>query len=331
MALALDHVVIHVSDWERSNAFYRDVLGAELVERDGGHGPPLPLRRSAAERARSRPGPAPVAARPAAPGGADLCFVWDGPIDAAASHLEAHGVELEEGPVTRYGGRGRGLERLLPRSRRQPARAHLVRMRALARAVLAAVAAAVVAGADWVIRFRPPRWIVLAVFDHPAHLATAGLIALNLPSRSPRWHAGFMAGSLLPDVDHVPLALAEQHPTSDDRAPRHPLPAAVAPLFALAAGHPQRAPRRSRLGHARPLRPRRVPPHRALRCSGPFAMTTCDSLRGLRAAVAALTGLALARDRALRRASRLLPSAYSRSRPSSSAPAHISGASGRGP
>ena len=29
-------MVIHVSDWERSNAFYRDVLGAELVERDGG-------------------------------------------------------------------------------------------------------------------------------------------------------------------------------------------------------------------------------------------------------------------------------------------------------
>jgi catechol 2,3-dioxygenase-like lactoylglutathione lyase family enzyme len=32
----LDHCVIHVSDWERSNAFYRDVLGVELVDR--GHG-----------------------------------------------------------------------------------------------------------------------------------------------------------------------------------------------------------------------------------------------------------------------------------------------------
>lgn len=27
----LDHVVIHVLDWERSNAFYRDVLGAEII------------------------------------------------------------------------------------------------------------------------------------------------------------------------------------------------------------------------------------------------------------------------------------------------------------
>ena len=32
----LDHCVIHVSEWERSNAFYRDVLGAELVARPSG-------------------------------------------------------------------------------------------------------------------------------------------------------------------------------------------------------------------------------------------------------------------------------------------------------
>ena len=30
--LELDHVVIAVSDWERSNAFYRDVVGVQLVE-----------------------------------------------------------------------------------------------------------------------------------------------------------------------------------------------------------------------------------------------------------------------------------------------------------
>lgn len=32
----LDHCVIHVSDWERSNVFYREVLGAELVDRGAG-------------------------------------------------------------------------------------------------------------------------------------------------------------------------------------------------------------------------------------------------------------------------------------------------------
>ena len=33
--MRLDHVVIAVSDLQRSNAFYRDVLGAEIVEIDG--------------------------------------------------------------------------------------------------------------------------------------------------------------------------------------------------------------------------------------------------------------------------------------------------------
>ena len=108
MTPRLDHVVIHVSDWERSNAFYRDVLGAELVERDGSDA--RHYRFGDQQLNVHGPGqdPSPVAARPAEPGGADLCFVWDGPIDAAARHLEEHGVAVEEGPVTRYGGRGRG-------------------------------------------------------------------------------------------------------------------------------------------------------------------------------------------------------------------------------
>ena len=32
----LDHVVIAVSDWERSNEFYRDVIGAEVVDYGNG-------------------------------------------------------------------------------------------------------------------------------------------------------------------------------------------------------------------------------------------------------------------------------------------------------
>ncbi len=30
-AITFDHCVIHVGDWQRSIAFYRDVLGAEIV------------------------------------------------------------------------------------------------------------------------------------------------------------------------------------------------------------------------------------------------------------------------------------------------------------
>jgi membrane-bound metal-dependent hydrolase YbcI (DUF457 family) len=100
------------------------------------------------------------------------------------------------------------------------------------RAALAA--AAVVAVADLVIHLRPPRWILIALLDHPAHLATAGLVALNLPPRSRRWHAGFLAGALLPDLDHVPLALGAHRPTTGTpRPPTHSLVSAV-PLFLLA-------------------------------------------------------------------------------------------------
>ena len=36
LPIKLDHCVIHVSDWERSNAFYHEVLGAELITRPRG-------------------------------------------------------------------------------------------------------------------------------------------------------------------------------------------------------------------------------------------------------------------------------------------------------
>jgi catechol 2,3-dioxygenase-like lactoylglutathione lyase family enzyme len=34
-----DHLVIHISDWDRANAFYKDVLGGELVDCGGGTWP----------------------------------------------------------------------------------------------------------------------------------------------------------------------------------------------------------------------------------------------------------------------------------------------------
>jgi catechol 2,3-dioxygenase-like lactoylglutathione lyase family enzyme len=49
-----------------------------------------------------------VARLPVRPGNSDLCFVWAGPIEEAAAHLERHGVEVEMGPVERLGAQGRG-------------------------------------------------------------------------------------------------------------------------------------------------------------------------------------------------------------------------------
>ena len=105
--LTLDHCVIAVSDWARSNAFYRDVLGAELVELTYGR---FAYRFGDQQLNVHGPGsePSPRAADPVRPGNSDLCLVWPGTAEEAAEHLVAHGVEVELGPVERLGGRGRG-------------------------------------------------------------------------------------------------------------------------------------------------------------------------------------------------------------------------------
>jgi catechol 2,3-dioxygenase-like lactoylglutathione lyase family enzyme len=105
--LRLDHVVIAVSDWERSTAFYRDVLGADVVELDRNR---VAFRLGEQQLNVHGPGstPEPRAHIPVAPGNSDLCFVWDGPAAEAVEHLSAHGVELELGPVTRTGAGGTG-------------------------------------------------------------------------------------------------------------------------------------------------------------------------------------------------------------------------------
>ena len=93
----LDHCVIHVSEWDRSNAFYRDVMGADVIQmanrwvyRFGDtqlnlHGPGLDA--------------APVARLPVQPGNSDLCFEWPGPIDGAVAHLDQCEVPIELGPI----------------------------------------------------------------------------------------------------------------------------------------------------------------------------------------------------------------------------------------
>jgi catechol 2,3-dioxygenase-like lactoylglutathione lyase family enzyme len=102
----LDHCVIAVSDWGRSNAFYADVLGAEVLARGDGY-----VYRFGANQLNIH-GPGvdgePNAEPPVAPGGADLCLVWDGPIEGALAHLEELGVPIELGPVPRFGARGDG-------------------------------------------------------------------------------------------------------------------------------------------------------------------------------------------------------------------------------
>jgi catechol 2,3-dioxygenase-like lactoylglutathione lyase family enzyme len=97
--------VVHVSDWARSNAFYSQVLGAEVVPRGGLR---VSFRRDAAQSARAGRRCVPVARDPVRPGNSDLCFEWPGPIADAAAHLARCGIAIELGPVERAGAKGSG-------------------------------------------------------------------------------------------------------------------------------------------------------------------------------------------------------------------------------
>lgn len=105
----LDHRVIHVGDRPRSNAFYRDVLGAEVpyptgvgdAHRSPGGGHPNPHGPGAV--------PTPPARVPVPPGGGEPCFEWPGPVAAAAAaHLDRRGTAVELGPLRRPGECGFG-------------------------------------------------------------------------------------------------------------------------------------------------------------------------------------------------------------------------------
>jgi catechol 2,3-dioxygenase-like lactoylglutathione lyase family enzyme len=108
VSIELDHVVVHVSDWETAAAFYREVVGAEVVEHPDGR---LAFRFGRQQLNLHGPGvnTSLVARVPVAPGNSDLCFVWPGSPEEAVAHLEGHGVEVEAGPVARMGARGQGV------------------------------------------------------------------------------------------------------------------------------------------------------------------------------------------------------------------------------
>ena len=89
------------------------------------------------------------------------------------------------------------------------------------RARLALACVATVAVADYVILRHPPRWHAIVLFDHPAHLATAALLGGT--------DRAYLAGSLLPDLDHIPMAFRSPK-VGDPRPNTHSLL-----LLALAA------------------------------------------------------------------------------------------------
>lgn len=100
----LDHLVLTVRDSAATGAFYRDMLGMDVVTFGEGRtalrfgGQKINLHVAGHEVD-------PKAARPT-PGSADLCLITATPLPDCIERLRRRGVPIELGPVTRTGARG---------------------------------------------------------------------------------------------------------------------------------------------------------------------------------------------------------------------------------
>jgi catechol 2,3-dioxygenase-like lactoylglutathione lyase family enzyme len=114
LSLKLDHCVIAVSDPERSDAFYRDVLGAEVIKLGAEY---RVYRIGDRQLSVHTPGleKDPASAKfliraldPVRPGNSDICFEWPGAMADAAAHLAKWNVAIEVGPRESFGAQGKG-------------------------------------------------------------------------------------------------------------------------------------------------------------------------------------------------------------------------------
>jgi catechol 2,3-dioxygenase-like lactoylglutathione lyase family enzyme len=108
---ALDHLVLNVTDVQRSATWYQRVLGMEVKVFDPGPGKlPRTSVSFGAQKINLRPISADkvewFTADHEMAGSDDLCFLTASPPDAVVAHLDACGVAIEEGPVAKQGARG---------------------------------------------------------------------------------------------------------------------------------------------------------------------------------------------------------------------------------
>ena len=101
----IDHLVLTVTDIDRTVEFYTRILGMKKIEFGEGRvaltcgEQKINLHQLGKE---FEPKAEQVKA-----GSADLCFIIDTPIAQAIEHLQQHGVELIEGPINRTGASGK--------------------------------------------------------------------------------------------------------------------------------------------------------------------------------------------------------------------------------
>jgi catechol 2,3-dioxygenase-like lactoylglutathione lyase family enzyme len=100
----IDHLVLTVTDMEKTVSFYGSVLGMEKeVFADGRVALKCGSQKiNLHERGKEFE---PKAHNPT-PGSADLCLITQTPLDDAMAHVRHCGVEIIEGPVERTGANG---------------------------------------------------------------------------------------------------------------------------------------------------------------------------------------------------------------------------------
>lgn len=101
--LRIDHVVLTVTDVERTIAFYERALGMTAVtfgedRRALSFGDQKVNLHQAGREFEPK-------ARVPTPGSTDLCFTTDVPLDEVAAHLRSAGIAVELGPVAKTGAR----------------------------------------------------------------------------------------------------------------------------------------------------------------------------------------------------------------------------------
>ncbi len=100
----LDHLVLTVADIERTKAFYCEILG--MIYEEFGEGRRALKFGNAKINLHLAGHEFEPKAHLAKPGTADLCFIIEGELGEMRARLEAAGVAILEGPVTRTGARG---------------------------------------------------------------------------------------------------------------------------------------------------------------------------------------------------------------------------------
>ena len=107
----IDHVAMPTSNAERLIAFYK-TLGFPINNEEKWRNGEVPIFSIQVGESKINVHPegytASLRGPTAVPGCLDICFVYEGTVEACQRMLEEAGIEIIRGPVARPGGRGRG-------------------------------------------------------------------------------------------------------------------------------------------------------------------------------------------------------------------------------